>query len=142
MNTSRRPVGTDNAKGVAPPTNKPQQQVHQQQSHEHKMGTTMKNLLLTSLTACALAAAALGLTATASAAPAGPPSVDATISQLRAQGFEVIVNRVGTAPPEQCTVSAVRPGQTYSRTDSGVPGAGDDLVTTVISKTVYVDIRC
>jgi hypothetical protein len=142
MNTSRRPVGTDNAKGVARATNKPQQQVHQHLPHEHKMGTTMKNLLLTSLTACALAAAALGLTATASAAPAGPPSVDTTISQLRAQGFEVIVNRVGTAPPEQCTVSAVRPGQTYSRTDSGVPGAGDDLVTTVISKTVYVDIRC
>jgi hypothetical protein len=102
----------------------------------------MKNLLITSITAGALAAAALGLTAAANAAPAGPSSVDATIDQLRAQGFDVIVNRIGTAPQEQCTLSAVRPGQTYLRTDSGVPGAGDDLVTTVISKTVYVEITC
>ena len=102
----------------------------------------MKNLLITSVTAGALAAAALGLTAAANAAPAGPSSVDATIDQLRTQGFDVIVNRVGIAPQGQCTLNAVRPGQTYSRTDSGVPGAGDDLVTTVTSKTVYVDITC
>jgi hypothetical protein len=44
----------------------------------------------------------------------------------------VIINKVGSAPLAQCSVSAVRPCQTYSRTDSGVPGAGgDDLVTTV-----------
>jgi hypothetical protein len=42
----------------------------------------------------------------------------------------------------QCAVSAVRPGQTYSRTDSGAPGAGDDLVTTVTGVTVYVDANC
>ena len=29
-----------------------------------------------------------------------------------------------------------------SRTDTGVPGAGDDLVTTVTNKTVYVDLSC
>jgi hypothetical protein len=102
----------------------------------------MKNLLVTSVTAGALAAAALGLTAAANAAPAGPSSVDATIDQLRAQGFDVIVNRVGIAPQGQCTLSGVRPGQTYLRTDSGVPGAGDDLVTTVTGKTVYVEITC
>ena len=33
------------------------------------------------------------------------------------------------------------PGQTYSRTDSGVPGAGNDIVTTVTGKTVYVDVK-
>ena len=52
------------------------------------------------------------------------------------------MNKVGTAPLNQCAISAVRPGQTYSRTDSGVPGAGDDLVTTVTNKTVYVDVKC
>lgn len=102
----------------------------------------MKNLIITSVTAGALVAAALGMTATATAAPAGPGSVDATINELRAQGLDVIVNRTGIAPQGQCTVSAVRPGQTYTRTDSGVPGAGDDLVTTVVGKTVYVDITC
>ena len=101
----------------------------------------MKNLLLTPFTAGALAAAALGLTATANAAPAGPSSIDVTIDQLRVQGFDVIVNRIGTAPIEECTVSAVRPGQLYSRSDSSVPGA-DGPVTTVLGKTVYVDIIC
>lgn len=101
----------------------------------------MKNLIVTSLTAAALA---LGLTATANAAPAGPGSVDATINELRAQGFDVIVNRTGTAPQEQCIVSAVRPGQTFSRSDtgSGLPGSAFDIVTTVTGKTVYVDITC
>jgi hypothetical protein len=100
--------------------------------------------LLTSLAAGALTAAALGLTAPANAAPAGPSSVDATIDQLRAQGLEVIVNRTGTAALEQCTISAVRPGQTFSRSDSGSgqPGSWDDLVTTMISKTVYVALSC
>jgi hypothetical protein len=102
----------------------------------------MKNILLTSLAAGALASAALGLAGIANGAPSGPSSVDATISQLHAQGFHVIVNRVGTAPVDQCTLGAVRPGQTFSRTDSGVPGAADDLVTTVTNKTVYVDVSC
>ena len=102
----------------------------------------MKNLVFTSLAAGALASAALGLAGTATAVPSGPSPVDATVSQLRAQGFQVIVNRVGAGAGDKCTVSAVRPGQTFSRTDSGVPGADDDLVTTVTSKTVYVDLTC
>ena len=102
----------------------------------------MKNILVTSLATGALASAALGLAGIANAAPSGSPSVNATVSQLRAQGFEVIVNRIGTAPADQCTLDAVRPGQTFSRTDTGVPGAGDDLVTTVTNKTVYVDVSC
>jgi hypothetical protein len=102
----------------------------------------MKNILFTSLAAGGLASAALGLAGTATAAPAGPSPVDATISQLQAQGFQVIVSRVDTAAVDQCTLNAVRPGQTFSRTDSGAPGAADDLVTTVISKTVYVDVSC
>ena len=102
----------------------------------------MKNLVLTTITAGALASAALGLAGTANAAPSGPSSVDQTVSQLRSQGYQVIVNRVGTAPVDQCTISAVRPGQTFSRTDSGAPGAQDDIVTTVTNKTVYVDVAC
>jgi hypothetical protein len=100
-----------------------------------------KNILVTSFAVGALASATLGLAGTATAAPSGPSPVDTTISQLKAQGFDVIVSRVDT-PAVGCTVSAVRPGQTFSRTDSGVPGRDDDLVTTVTSKTVYVDVAC
>ena len=53
----------------------------------------------------------------------------------------MIVNRLGTAPLDQASVVAVRPGQTYSRTDTGVPGAGNDIHTTVTDKTVYVDVK-
>lgn len=102
----------------------------------------MKRLLLTSLAAGVLASAALAPAGTANAAPSGPSPVDVTINELRAQGFDLIVNRVETAAMDPCTLNAVRPGQTFSRTDSGAPGAGDDLVTTVTSKTVYVDVTC
>ena len=102
----------------------------------------MKSFFITTLTAGALASAALGIAGTANAAPSGPSSVDQTISQLRSQGYQVILNKVGTAPPNQCAVSAFRRGQTFSRTDSGVPGAGNDVITTVTNKTVYVDVKC
>ena len=54
----------------------------------------------------------------------------------------MILNKVGTAPLDQCVVDSVRPGQTYSRMDSGAPGAMNDIVTTVTAKTVYVDVVC
>jgi hypothetical protein len=110
--------------------------------HLSKKGTKMNKILVSSLAAGALASAALGLAGTATAAPSGPSPVDATVSQLQAQGFQVIVSRVDTATVNQCTVSAVRPGQTFTRTDSGVPGAQGDLVTSVTNKTVYVDVTC
>jgi hypothetical protein len=88
-----------------------------------------------------LAVAIRGLAAPAGAAPTGPGNAQQTISELQAQGYTVIVNRVGNAPLDQATVVAVRPGQTYSRTDSGVPGAGNDIYTTVTNKTVYIDVK-
>lgn len=104
---------------------------------------TMKKFTIIAATAGALAATSIGFAGPAAAAPSGPSNADQTVRQLQAQGYHVIVNKVGSAPLDQCSVSAVRPGQTYSRTDSGVPGAGgDDLVTTVTDRTVYVDVRC
>ncbi|MCV7255374.1 hypothetical protein H7J86_24735 [Mycobacterium hackensackense] len=74
------------------------------------------------------------------AVPTGPSNVTTTINGLKANGFDVIVNRVGTAPLPECTVGAIRPGHYVTRTDSGFPG--DSLTTAVISKTVYVDLAC
>jgi hypothetical protein len=96
------------------------------------------------LSAAVLTSATLVFTSDANAAPAGPDPVDQTVSQLQADGYEVIVNKVGTTPLSQCAISSVRPGQTYARTDSGsgAPGAHDDLVTTVTGQTVYIDVAC
>ena len=62
--------------------------------------------------------------------------------QLQAQGNTVVVNRIGSDPLSQCTVTGVRPGQSYTRYDSGYPGAGNDPMTQVVSMTVYVDAQC
>ena len=99
----------------------------------------MQNIRLATIVAAGLTAATLGLTAPAVAAPTGPGNAQETINELKADGYNVIVNRVGGTPLEQATVVAVRPGQTFSRTDSGNPG--DSLETTVTSKTVFVDVK-
>jgi hypothetical protein len=100
----------------------------------------MKNLKAAALATCGLAAAAiLGLAAPAGAAPTGPGNAADAINRLQADGYTVIVNRIGTTPLDQATVVAVRPGHTYSRTDSGTPG--DSYATTVTDKTIYVDVR-
>ena len=106
---------------------------------EEKAHTMKKKLGFATVLAGGLTAAVLGLAAPAGAAPTGPGNAQDTINQLQADGYNVIVNRVGTTPLEQATVVAVRPGQTYSRTDSGTPG--DSFGTTVTGKTVYVDVK-
>lgn len=102
----------------------------------------MTNSVLSTLAAGTLAGAALGLAATANVAPSGISSAESTVNQLKSQGYQVVVNRVGTGPVDQITIRAVRPGQTYSRTDSGVPGSHNDVITTVTNKTVYIDLAC
>jgi len=107
-----------------------------------KGSSTMKNTIITCVTATALSLGVLGSAGAAVAAPGGPANASDTLSALQHNGYTVIVNKLGGAPLSACTVVAVRPGQTYSRTDSGVPGAGNDLITTVQSKTVYLDAQC
>jgi hypothetical protein len=104
----------------------------------------IKKIGLPTLAASALASAAIGLAITANAAPTAPSAAESTLDSLQKRGFHVIVNRVGGAPLDMCSVSGVRPGQLFSRMDSGsgAPGANDDIVTTVTSMTVYLDLSC
>jgi hypothetical protein len=106
---------------------------------EKKKAPAMKKFGFATVLAGGLTAAVLGLAAAAGAAPTGPGNAQDTINQLQAEGYKVIVNRIGTTPLDQATVVAVRRGQTYSRTDSGTPG--DSFETTVTGKTVYVDVK-
>lgn len=101
----------------------------------------VKMLQFATMAAGGLVAMILGLAAPAQAAQSGPGTVQETVSSLVAQGYHVIVNKSGSAPLDQSTVLAVRPGQTLSRTDSGAPGADNELVTTITNKTVYVDVK-
>jgi hypothetical protein len=99
----------------------------------------MKRYLAVGFTTTALASGFAALAAVANAAPTGPSQVDDTVRSLEAEGYNVVVNRTGAAPLSQCSVSAVRPGQTHSTTDSR---GGSSLNTTVTSQTVYVDVAC
>ncbi|WP_396921195.1 hypothetical protein [Mycolicibacterium sp.] len=102
----------------------------------------MTKRVAATIAAAAFAAVSLCLADTADAAPAGPQTADQVIGQLHSQGYQVLVNRIGAAPLEDCRVNDVRPGRTFSRTDSGAPGAGSSLVTTVTDRTVVVDVAC
>ena len=99
----------------------------------------MKRYVSVGFIGASVAAFTVTLAAVAYAAPSGPSSVDQTVQTLEASGYNVIVNRMGAAPLSQCTVSAVRPGQTHSTEDSR---GGSSINTTITSKTVYVDVAC
>jgi hypothetical protein len=99
----------------------------------------MKSYVIIGITATTMTSAAMALAAAAAAAPTGPSQVDDTVRTLEASGYNVIINRSGAAPLSQCTVNAVRPGQTHSTTDSR---GGSSINTTITSKTVYVDVAC
>ena len=97
----------------------------------------------------ALTFAAAGLAACgALAAPAGAASADtsaqSTISQLEAQGYTVNIDRVGSGPLDQCTVTSVRnPNTTTQFVREGGRGPGPSfLVPVVISRTVQVSLYC
>lgn len=57
---------------------------------------------------------------------------------FQASGYKVIVNKVGTVPLAQCTVTAARPGRQITQ----LVGSGRDKVTKVLYTTVYVDVKC
>lgn len=91
--------------------------------------------------ATAAIALSLGSAAPALAAPELQKSAQATISDLEAQGLRPILNKVGNAPIEECTVIAVREGTAvkHSWIQRGPTGNVGNLVR---YKTAYVDLMC
>jgi hypothetical protein len=71
----------------------------------------MKKFGFASILAGGLAAAVLGVAAPAGAAPTGPGNAQDTINQLQADGYNVIVNRIGATPvgSGHCGRGAARP---------------------------------
>ena len=96
----------------------------------------------------AVAVATIGICATA-VAPAGPAGADETaqetISRLQSEGYTVTIDKIGTAPLDQCTVTSVRNPQQVTQLVPYVgPGLGGDriLVPSVTSQTVSVSLNC
>lgn len=72
------------------------------------------------------------------AAPAASHSAQDTVESLQARGYRVIVNRVGSLPLDECTVTSMRPGRPVTRAKS----LSDDLEDELVYTTVYVDAKC
>lgn len=94
----------------------------------------------------AVAAGACG----AIAAPAGLASANETaaevIEKLQSEGYTVTIDRIGTAPLDECVVTNVRNPQQFSQL---VPytGPGDDrgnsiLIPMIISQPISVSLDC
>ena len=97
----------------------------------------MKKIIRSAVVGTGLAAAALGLSVTAHA-----ESALITIGQLEAQGFTVKLDRVGSAPLNQCEVTNVR--NPRDRTELvRVGGRGDrDFIPVVVERTITVSLDC
>ena len=79
-------------------------------------------------------------------ATAQPGNAWATIGELEAAGYDVNVDRVGSAPYEQCIVTSVRNPQDITRTIRVNDGRGKDrdhdFVTVVVRRTITVSLNC
>ena len=79
-------------------------------------------------------------------ATAQPGNAWATIGELEAAGYDVNVDRVGSAPYEQCIVTSVRNPQDITRTIRVDDGRGKDrdhdFVTVVVRRTITVSLNC
>ena len=89
----------------APPQGSASQPLHD----SHPTGWTL------SATTATFFVLALGLPAGAQAAPSGIGSAQDTVNELEHNGFKVVLNKMGAAPLDHCTVDSVRPGETVSR---------------------------
>jgi hypothetical protein len=85
------------------------------------------------------------------AAPAGLASAEESpgqlISRLQGEGYTVNIDRVGTAPLDQCTVTNVRNPQQFTQwVPYTGPGRGRDgdrvLVQVVTSQSISVTLNC
>ena len=90
----------------------------------------------------------LAPTMTAAADPIQPGGAYATIGQLEASGYDVNIDRVGSAPLDQCIVTSVRNPQDITRTirvDNGRDKNGRrdfDYVEVIVRRTITVSLNC
>ena len=65
-----------------------------------------------------------------------------TIGLLEAEGFDVVIDRVGSAPISECIVTSVRNPQTVTRTFWIGEGKDAERVTVVVSRSITVSLNC
>jgi hypothetical protein len=78
----------------------------------------------------------------ATAEPTQQGNAYQTIGMLEDEGYDVIIDRVGNAPTNQCIVTSVRNPQTQTRTFWVDEGKHRRLVTVVVSRSINVTLNC
>ena len=98
----------------------------------------------TLLTLIAVAAAACGLiVAPAGFASAGSNDAIVTIGQLEASGYDVRIDRIGSAPLSECQVTSVRNPQEQTRLIRLDRRNGRDrFIEVVVNRTITVSLDC
>jgi hypothetical protein len=92
--------------------------------------------------AISMAGLFLAPTGISAAQPGGSSSAQDTIGQLEADGYDVIVDRVGSAADDACIVTDVRHPQTLTQTIVTGHDHNRDVVTVVVSKSIHVTLNC
>ncbi|MBN3510067.1 hypothetical protein [Mycolicibacterium nivoides] len=96
-------------------------------------------------TLAAVGVAVLGVMGGSTAIASAEETAQQVISRLQSEGYTVTIDKIGTAPLEQCTVTSVRNPQQVTQLVPYVgPGLGGDriLVPSVTSQTVSVSLNC
>ncbi|MGV9800314.1 hypothetical protein ACWDTP_19930 [Mycobacterium sp. NPDC003449] len=83
-------------------------------------------------------------------APAGPAAAESAIEaigRLQADGYQVNIDRVGSAPLDQCIVTSIRNPQNQTKLIRveriGKNGKKDfDLIPVVVRRTITVSLDC
>jgi hypothetical protein len=91
------------------------------------------------ITAASVLLAPAGL---ATAEPTQNANAYQTIGVLEDEGYDVIIDRVGNAPLNQCVVTSVRNPQTQTRTFWVGEGKQRRLITVVVNRTINVTLNC
>jgi hypothetical protein len=94
------------------------------------------------VTATITAGVMLASAGIAAAEPTQVGNAYQTIATLEDEGYDVIIDRVGNAPLNQCLVTSVRNPQTQTRTFWVDEGKRRRLVTVVVSRSINVTLNC
>lgn len=90
--------------------------------------------------------AAIGVALTpmgvATADPARPGNAYQTIGELESAGYNVVVDRVGSAPLGECIVTNVRNPQQVTQTIPVGEGKWREYITVVVSQSITVSLNC
>ena len=95
-----------------------------------------------SIITAAAAAAAIGTLALPPISASAADSAIVTIGQLEAQGFDVRVDRIGSAPLSQCVVTDVRNPQERTQFVEVDRIGRDRVIPIVVARTITVSLDC